>query len=61
MGWLAHGMAHGGPHRKVHVTPREPLIYIAVAVLVVIVAVIASLVPARRVTEMAPATVLRAE
>ena len=44
-----------------HVTPREPLIYATVAMLIIIVAVMASLLPARRVTHLAPAVVLRAE
>jgi len=44
-----------------HVTPREPLIYATVAMLIILVAVMASLLPARRVTHLAPAVVLRAE
>jgi hypothetical protein len=43
------------------VTPREPTIYAAAAVVIVAVAALASFVPARRVTSVAPADVMRAE
>jgi len=43
------------------VTPREPAIYAAAACVIVGVALIAILVPARHVTAIAPAAVLRAE
>jgi hypothetical protein len=43
------------------VTPREPAIYAAAACVIVGVALIALLVPARHATAIAPAAVLRAE
>ena len=43
------------------VTPRAPLIFAGVAVLVVGIAAAAALVPARKAAETAPATALRSE
>jgi ABC-type antimicrobial peptide transport system permease subunit len=43
------------------VAPREPMIYVAIALLIAGVAAVASAAPAFRVTATAPATVLRAE
>jgi putative ABC transport system permease protein len=48
-------------HFLFHVTPREPFVYATIAALITTTAVLASLVPARRVSHTAPASVLRAE
>ena len=43
------------------VNPRDPLIFTAVATLVTLVSLVATLVPARRATRVDPMTALRAE
>jgi ABC-type antimicrobial peptide transport system permease subunit len=43
------------------VSPRDPLVYAAVAALVTVVSIVATLVPARRATRVDPMIALRAE
>jgi ABC-type lipoprotein release transport system permease subunit len=41
------------------VAPREPLVYIAIAVLLIVVALVAALVPALRASRVDPIVALR--
>jgi putative ABC transport system permease protein len=44
-----------------HVQPNDPVVYLAVAVLLGMVALVASYVPARRASEIDPLTAIRQE
>jgi predicted permease len=48
-------------HFLFRISPHEPRVYIIVGLLVVIIGFVAALLPARRILQIAPATVLRAE